>query len=398
MTRRGDGTVLDPMAGTGSMARGLDQLVRLFLIRQGWQADPPGPAGALWRRGDNQVVAVPDHIGLDSSEWRSVVQRLSAFEARQPEDIASTIQLQMTDVTRLRAANDVVIAGSIPLPAGVNLVSSAYAMLRAAATASVRPRAHIAGNFSKRADEVAAQARLGHTESGSYIIPLLMPLTSPADDRADAPPVPGMEIERSPIEPAERRVTRTLAQALDAVDRLIVQPARNPLASDLTSAVVAGVTRELVAAVSRVIADPSVAELDASFAWSSAVGDPGGVPSTVRIPSDAIEVLDLAAQQLRSSSFTPHELITGPIVEVRHEPGDPFGEISVQTMRRGRIAEVRVRLTEEQLVPTFVWARDGRSILVEGRVRRAPGQPLRIDALRQIHPLDESYLPSDGGA
>jgi hypothetical protein len=102
------------------------------------------------------------------------------------------------------------------------------------------------------------------------------------------------------------------------------------------------------------------------------------------------------ARELKSSVYTPHELITGPIVEVRHEPDDPSGQISVQTVRRGRLAEVKVRLTLEQLAPTFEWARDGRPILVEGRVRRAPGQPLRIDAPGQIHPLDESYLPSAG--
>jgi hypothetical protein len=243
---RDEDVVLDPAAGTGSALPALDHLVRLYLTSRGWHADPPGSAGALWRRGEDQVIAVPARIPVDSAAWRSVIDRIGVADARSPEDVASSIQLQMTDVTRLRAANDIVISGSIPLPAGVNLVSSAYAMLRAAATASVRPRAHIAGNFSKLADEVVAQARLGHTQSGSYIIPLLMPLTSPPDDRTDAPPVPGMEIERSPIEPSERRVTRTLAQALDAVDRLIVQPARKPRPSDLTSAVVAGVTRELV--------------------------------------------------------------------------------------------------------------------------------------------------------
>lgn len=78
-------------------------------------------------------------------EWRGVLERLARFEQRPMENVASSIEFQLTDVTHLRAANDIVIRGSIPLGAGVSLVSSAYSMLRASATTAVRPRAHIAG-------------------------------------------------------------------------------------------------------------------------------------------------------------------------------------------------------------------------------------------------------------
>jgi hypothetical protein len=114
----------------------------------------------------------------------------------------------------------------------------------------------------------------------------------------------------------------------------------------------------------------------------------------VRIPADAAPRLDTAARLLKTSSYTPNEVLTGPIVEVRHEPNDPFGQISVQTMRRGRNAEVRVRLPLGQLTQTYDWARDGRPVVVEGPVRRSPGQPLMIESPRQVRPLDESYLPT----
>lgn len=156
--------------------------------------------------------------------------------------------------------------------------------------------------------------------------------------------------------------------------------------------VVAGVTRELVAAVHKVLAEPSVAQFEASFTWASAIARPGGVPAQVRIPADAAPLLDTAARLLRTSSYTPDEIITGPIVEVRHASHDPFGHISVQTMRRGRLAEARVRLSLDQLAPTFEWARDGRTVLVEGNVHRAPSQPLAINTPRRLHPLDEEYL------
>lgn len=176
-------------------------MLQLYLRRTGWTADTPGPAGALWRHGHDAVIAVPHGINPATMEWRGVLERLARFEQRPMENVASSIEFQLTDVTHLRAANDIVIRGSIPLGAGVSLVSSAYSMLRASATTAVRPRAHIAGNFSRAADEIVEQARLGHTQEGSYVIPVLLPLTQPEEAPEGRPVVPGMELERLAHEP-----------------------------------------------------------------------------------------------------------------------------------------------------------------------------------------------------
>ncbi|WP_141437057.1 hypothetical protein [Blastococcus aggregatus] len=195
-------------------------------------------------------------------------------------------------------------------------------------------------------------------------------------------------------EPPERRVMRTFAQALAAVDRVIVAPERTPSGGDLQAAVVAGASREMVMALHRVLTDEAVAEFEAAFSWAGGVMAPAGIPSSVRLPAAAAPRLEKAAQQLKASSYSPDEIVTGPIVEVRHEPDNPFGEISVQTVRRGRQTEVRVRLRAGQLLETFDWARDGRSVVCEGRVRRIPGRPLMIDEPRRVQPLDETYLPT----
>lgn len=174
---------------------------------------------------------------------------------------------------------------------------------------------------------------------------------------------------------------------------MIVQPARDPKTSDLPPIVIAGASREFVSALHRVLSDPSVARFEAAFVWAGAIGDPAGVPAIISVPTEAAPLLEAAARLLKKSTYTPDEVISGPIVEVRHVPGDPLGQISVQTMRRGRPAEVRVTLSNDGLAPTFDWARDGRTVVVEGRVRRVPGQPLTIDRPLRVQPVDETYLP-----
>lgn len=389
--------------------------VRGYLLRTGWEERQAGVAGALWQRAtaargaaaaeqvhregapDEAVaptLAVPFSVRPDTTEWRGLIERLAAYEGRPQVQVAFQIEHFYIDVTRLRAVNDYLIAGSIPLTAGVDLVSSAYKLLRASATTARQPKAHIAGNFSKLGDQIVAEARLGQTEQGSYVLPILVPLTEPGPEEQDNLWHSEPGVDRVAPEPPERRVTRTLAQALTAVNTRIVQPAREPTAADMAPLVAAGASRELIVAVNQVLSDPAVALLEASFAWAPGATAPASVPDSVSLPADAAELLTKASRLLRTSKRDPSERITGPIVEVRHVPGDPFGAVAVQTVRHGRQVEVRVRLNEEQLDPTHDWMRTARTIVIEGQVQRDPGRPLRIDRPIGVYPLDQTFLPS----
>jgi hypothetical protein len=166
---------------------------------------------------------------------------------------------------------------------------------------------------------------------------------------------------------------------------------------DMAALVDAGASRELVVALQRILDDPAVAQFDAKFQWAGAITPPGGIPEHVTLPADATPLLGKAAALLRTSKRDPHQVITGPIVEVRHLPGDPSGEIAVQTMRRGRMNEIRVRLRDRDIEKSLEWMRTARAILVEGPLVHTPNQPLRIVAPTRVHPLDEAFLPLDLG-
>ena len=117
---------------------------------------------------------------------------------------------------------------------------SAKGMLRSSATTAQRARAQIGGNFSKIGDDIVEAARIGHTIEGSYIVPLMVPLTDPEEDDPSTPPITGLEQERADLEPPERRVTRTFAEALTAVSKIVVEPAREPTSRVTADLVVAG--------------------------------------------------------------------------------------------------------------------------------------------------------------
>lgn len=367
-----------------------DNVVR-YLRRTGWRPGEPGPVGALWHRG-GAVVAVPDQLVERSVEWRGLVERIAVAERRKPEDVALSFERELIDVAHLRAANDVVIRGSIPLQAGVSLVSSAWTMLRASATTSQRLRPQIGGNFSKTGDEIVEQARLGHTQEGSYVIPVLMRLEEPPPPPANQRPIPGLEAERTPGEPPQRRVMRTFAQALSAVQQVIVAPERTPTVSDLNAVVVAGGSRELLTAVHRVLSDEAVSDFQATFSWAGSVAAPMGVPREVTLPGEASQRIDFAAKALKQTRVSAGETLTGLVVQLRDDPKEVFGEMAIQTVRQGRTVEVRVRVRAETREKAHDWMRDRRTIVCEGRIRRAVGQPLTIDEPTRVQPLDETFL------
>ena len=109
--------------------------IRVYLERSGWFPKSTGDSGQLWGHERwEHTVAVPYRIPIGSLAWTSVAERVAAFEQASLLAVEQAFRYVYVDVTRLRAANEIVIARSIPLNAGMVLVSSAVAMVRAAAT------------------------------------------------------------------------------------------------------------------------------------------------------------------------------------------------------------------------------------------------------------------------
>lgn len=371
------------------------QDVRIYLQRAGWVVQASGHTGELWGREDTETpIAVPYRIPPGSVEWRSVTGRLAQHERTDVLVVEKALQRLWVDVTRLRAAKDVVIAGSIPLSAGTALIGSAQAMIRAAATTAQKLKGDIGGNFSKRGDEIAGEARLAHTEEGSFIVPVLLPLTPHEDTSPEQHNrLPGFTGERDLYEPMERRVTRTLADALQALQQNVVEPARDVTVRALNPFVLAGGSREMVVALHRVLEQEAVGSFEASFAWAPAVTAPvTAPPQPIRIEAEANELLGKAARLLRQERYTAPQALSGPIIGIWHEVDAPTGEIVIQAVHRARERDIRVVVAAETIDQATGWMRAKQVILVQGRVRSLPGQKLTVQKPDQVLPLEESVL------
>src|SRR5205085_12125014 len=113
------------------------------------------------------------------------------------------------DVIRVRAfgADD---NGSVPLDAGVKIVTQARDMLLAAACAVKSPQPLYRAGANKEAIEYMRRVKLGQTEHGSFVVTLLAPVPPFLEPQFDS------TCASLEDEPMERMVTRRLMAALEA--------------------------------------------------------------------------------------------------------------------------------------------------------------------------------------
>jgi hypothetical protein len=368
--------------------------LQTYLRFKGWRELPPGPAGSLWTK-DEARIGVPhedDDFLIEGS-----IDRIAKFERRTPKEVRDSVRFLLFDVTHLRATNDRFITDTITLEAAARILSSSRRMLHATATTARAERAQIGNNYSKLGNDVVKQALMGHTERGSFVIPVLVALPEPSP--VDVHDISLLEdfsdsgFHRAAREPFERRVVRTFAQSMQAVQEIVVEPAREPTIDQIYELVYRGVSREFCTSLAEILKEPSVAQFGATIDWAPAVTPPETLSRRIAITADAADLVQKVANRLRQTKVDPNQVFSGTIVQLRHEDQqDLYGEIAVSTVRRGRQSEVLVRLPLNQYEYAWQWHHQGRAVLIEGVVHRAPGQRLRVDMPSRFHPVDEMFL------
>jgi hypothetical protein len=365
--------------------------LRTYLQLNGWVEGYPGPSGSLWSK-QGYKIGVP--LIDDEAVKRGALERLARINEVAVSQLIDQVRYFSIDVTNFRARNDSIALASIPLETAIIITRSARAMLRSCGTTAFRIQGDLKGHYSKSGDEVVRSARMGHTKDGSFIIPILVALSPVESPELQADAL--IEIEQSAPEPYERRIVRTLAQSLQAVDEIIVRPGTEPTLSRLYAAVELGVSRELCVALGHVLAEPAVAEFRADFNWAPAFSAPPNTASEVSVSAEAQDLVIAAAKRLKEVRVEPTRVMSGDIIELRHKPRDPFGLITISTARNGRPAEVRITLPLERYLDALEWHRENRTILVEGEVRGGRGERLHVDAPARCHPIDDLFSTGSG--
>jgi len=323
--------------------------IEKYLRSKSWTRQADAESGTIWiysADGEEVDVFVPKHPEYADYERRigDLVAAIGALEGRAGTSVIRDLVLTSADVIRFQlpaSASD----ESIPLDDAVRLFQRAREALRAAgwAAASPQPRAFYLTNPPQRVSIFLEQVRMGHTEHGSFVVPVISPLGT-------VEPGPGEVVDRSDP-PFARVVTRRFAQSLAALSDSLVAAKEEDDLAPFRHAIDAGVSADLCYAVSEIAevgrehVPTELPGVRISFAWSLSRPIEAGVPVQFAVYRSDASVLRDAGVFLRSLSPRPTVTVTGHVVRLERREDEAEGTVGIQGDIEGerRIVAVTLR-------------------------------------------------------
>jgi hypothetical protein len=334
-----------------------------YVRGEGWKkAEAFGDYADVYQADDKAEIVVPrtDRLG----DYPTVVSKLITIfaNATDRDELATYRDLIEADrdVVRIRSfgADD---DGSVPIDAGVEIVSQARQLLLAAACAVRAPQSLFRAGANKEASDYMRRVKLGQTEQGSFVVTLLVPVPPQLQAQLD----PGWADPED--EPFARQVTRRLVRALGASRRAVELTASGDGAGAFEEAVAEGVSANLCEAVAGLIENST--NLDIMVTWARTRPTPQTANKIGFSPGDA-EILKEAARTFRARHPKPDVSLYGTVHQLKRDQDDVEGLVTLKAMIDDKFQSVRAVLDQSNY-SIAVQAHDTKDpVMVRGDLER----------------------------
>ena len=352
-------TILDPEA-----LRAIKPIALAFYARsEGWtKCETYGAHADVYVSAGKPEIILPRTEQL--GDYPSVVAKLIGIFA----DVSQRDQLALyrdlsgadRDVVRIRAfgGDD---DGSVPIDAGVEIVTHARQLVLAAACAARSPQSLYRAGANKEASDYLRRVKLGQTEQGSFVVTLLAPMP-PQLQTLQQGLLPSFEDE-----PFERQVTRRLAESLDALRGAVELAASGDGQGAFERAVANGVSANLCEAVAGLIAQS--AGIDISVTWARTRPTPEAHRRIAFSNSDA-EIVTEAARMFRARHPRPEMSLFGTIHTLKRHDDDIEGLVTLKAMVDDKPQSVRAVLDQANYTIALHAHANKTPVVVKGDLER----------------------------
>jgi hypothetical protein len=268
-----------------------------------------------------------------------VIRILENVEGRSQLDIVSALSQSNADVIKIPANYHIAADGTMLIDDGVAFMSNIREMVMAAACTAVKPKAIHSTKKPNEAVRYIENIRLGQTERGSYVFTVISrvaPLLTATEM--------GALFDMAQEDPFERRATKTLSNALQALNSLAQRAISNGQIH-FEEAISEGVSANLCDAVVGLSEkmDPSKG-LPIQFQWSPARPVNDSVPTSVLLTADIIPVIQETSRVLREKSPEPDAHIRGYVIRLQREEGASIGTVQIVDLDASRERKVQIEL------------------------------------------------------
>lgn len=354
------------------------QALRAYLERRsGWYETDTMASGAghyyeVTDANDAVLVLRSTHYADYTLRMAENLAVLAEYEHRDAEHILQDLLASDDDVVRICVDT---LGGnrSLPLSAGTILLGESRKLISAAARAAVQPERAYATKPGKVVQDYLRSIQFGHTERGSFVLPIYSPVSLDLLDQPTAITDEGFP----------RRAMRTLVSALDAACGDVSEgTARH--AQSLESQITSGVSANLCNALSALIALSG--GVTVSVNWALAYPPPR-TNYDVRFDSQDRVRLDETSRVLTHEEAMTR--LSGPVLRLARDPRSDKGSATIRTVVDGVDKTVRIGHLSANLYSRIVEAhRQRRTVSVRGRLRRR-GNSWQLVETRGVEIMEE---------
>jgi hypothetical protein len=350
--------------------------VASYLTRSGWRRSLSGPLAEMWHPAedfDNAVLVPRESSAPDFKKTLYILTKeLARLESRDPDAIALDIARQFIDVTDLRADDDDIQEGTIPLVAGIGLFNSAHRLMVSAAAATLHRQGYYGNSMPRAAHKHARRMRLGQTRPGSYIVPVISNARfgSLISHENDEPRL----LADADDSYFERRMLTTLSGALATLSEMTVTRDRSPSKDEMRSAVDEGVSSELCGAVLDAIGRGGIDVFDVTFNWAPTSPVPDEIVRKIVFHGGAADLIETMESELKETEAPAERILYGVIRRLSLKQSDTRGQVALETVIDGKSRIVSFDLP----LPTYSLAAryhgERRPVVVRGILDATPGK------------------------
>lgn len=337
--------------------------LRRHLVAIGWEEADTSDSASSWSysritpRGE-VTIEVPKRQDFVDYERRVVelIEILALVEQRSARSIVFELGQPGADVLSFRYRGAETQDGTISVDDGIRIREERRRLLLATAHSVIEPLPHHPRLSRTEPMEFIASCREAPPRVGSYLSPVLVPVSP--------------EVGDAPVEdPFSRRVTAMLATALHtAAEALSAGDDKH-----LLEGAEQGLSSNFLAALSG-LRPPGRGMLEISFSWAARRRAPALPFRMVSFDHGMFEPLAEIARVLRESSPSPGTVVEGYVASFDREakdPTQPGDVVLIATIEdRPGTPKVHVKLSPEAYAQAMLAHREARRVRVTGTLTK----------------------------
>ncbi len=295
----------------------------------GWTLFPSKrPSMAIFRRPESKNLEMAFPLSDEYADYQDrildALNVLSKFEKRTYGEILTDVLFHSSDQEDFRYEAPETSKGTIPLDAGVSLLTGARKALLAAACDVIKPQKFHPRMSRAKAEEFLKGCQMGQTKFGSYVISVVCPLNI---EISESPQIP--LFEQIPNETFTRQVTKHLMRSIAYVVSSLEMNQGEKLVNTHQEGIC--ISANLCEALLEILNPmPEQALLQVSSTWAKSLPISADIPSSVKVGKSLSRKIEEVSKALRPRAEAQPRRLIGRIDDLTGEVGPDgkrFGDV-----------------------------------------------------------------------